>query len=63
MVTNGLVLMGYPPAASLLAAGLIVVFAGVLDAVMRRTGERAAQAAFAAAAAETKEEPRVTRDR
>ena len=57
MVTNGLVLMGYPPAASLLATGLIVVFAGVLDVVMRRTGERAAQAAFAAAAAETKEEP------
>ena len=57
MVTNGLVLMGYPPAASLLATGFIVVFAGVLDAAMRRTGERAAQAAFAAAAAETEEEP------
>jgi len=56
MVTNGLVLMGYPPAASLLAAGLIVVFAGVLDAAMRRAGERAAQAAFAAAATESEEE-------
>ena len=63
MVTNGLVLMGYPPAASLLAAGLIVVLAGVLDAVMRRTGERAAQAAFAAAASETTEEPPGSGDR
>ena len=41
MVTNGLVLMGYPPAASLLAAGLIVVFAGrprCRDAARGRTG-------------------------
>ena len=52
MVTNGLVLMGYPPAAGLLATGVIVVAAGTLDVVMRRAGERAAQAAFAAAAAE-----------
>ena len=52
MVTNGLVLIGLPPAAGLLATGGIVIGAGTLDAVMRRTGERAAQAAFAAAAAE-----------
>ena len=40
MVTNGLVLLGFPPAASLLAAGAIIVIAGVIDVLLRRTGGR-----------------------
>jgi ribose transport system permease protein len=41
MVTNGLVLIGLPPASSLLASGAIIVIAGTIDALLRRAGGRA----------------------
>ncbi len=50
MVTNGLVLLGFPPAASLLAAGAIIVVAGIIDVLLRRTGGRLAARPEAAAA-------------
>ena len=40
MVTNGLVLLGFPPSAALLAAGAIIVIAGIIDVVLRRFGGR-----------------------
>jgi ribose transport system permease protein len=40
MVTNGLVLYGLPPASSLLASGAIIIVAGTIDVLLRRTGDR-----------------------
>jgi ribose transport system permease protein len=40
MVTNGLVLLGFPPASDLLVSGAIIVGAGTTDAVLRRAGGR-----------------------
>jgi ribose/xylose/arabinose/galactoside ABC-type transport system permease subunit len=42
MVTNGLVLFGFPPASGLLASGAIIMVAGIIDVVLRRTGGRLA---------------------
>ena len=38
MVTNGLVLLGFPPASGLLASGAIIVVAGIIDVILRRAG-------------------------
>ena len=40
MVTNGLVLFGFPPASGLLASGGIIIVAGIIDVVLRRSGTR-----------------------
>lgn len=40
MVTNGLVLFGFPPASGLLASGAIIMVAGIIDVVLRRAGGR-----------------------
>jgi ribose/xylose/arabinose/galactoside ABC-type transport system permease subunit len=42
MVTNGLVLFGFPPASGLLASGGIVMIAGVIDVLLRRASGRLA---------------------
>jgi ribose transport system permease protein len=38
MVTNGLVLFGFPPSSGLLASGGIIIVAGVIDVIVRRAG-------------------------
>jgi len=40
MVTNGLVLFGFPPASNLLVSGAIIVGAGTMDTILRRAGGR-----------------------
>jgi len=40
MVTNGLVLFGFPPAVSLLVSGAIIVGAGTMDVALRRAGSK-----------------------
>jgi ribose transport system permease protein len=42
MVTNGLVLFGFPPASGLLASGAIIMVAGIIDVVLRQAGGRLA---------------------
>ena len=42
MVTNGLVLFGFPPASGLLASGGIVMIAGIIDVVLRRASGKLA---------------------
>ncbi len=57
MVTNGLVLLGFPPSASLLAAGAIIVVAGIIDVMLRRAGSRVGQPALAGRAVRNSESP------
>ncbi|HET7714695.1 MAG TPA: ABC transporter permease, partial [Bauldia sp.] len=42
MVANGLVLLGFPPASGLLASGGIIIVAGIIDVVLRKSGTRLA---------------------
>lgn len=46
MVANGIVLLGYPPDASLLASGAIIVAAGITDVLLRRFGSRGGRRHF-----------------
>ena len=45
MVTNGLVLFGFPPASGLLASGAIIIVAGIIDVIVRGAGGRVSVAA------------------
>jgi ribose/xylose/arabinose/galactoside ABC-type transport system permease subunit len=49
MVAHGLVLFGFPPASGLLAAGAIIVIAGIIDVLLRKAGTRVARTGRGAA--------------